>query len=118
MKILIATEGGGGLVLLIVVVLLAGGHGGAVSGALVAVLIAAALIVVLGVAALAALLVHRVRRPAPGNVVQIPGPARPAWSSLDPADAPRALEPSREVRLEPGQLAELAEILRRSQRPE
>jgi hypothetical protein len=32
------------------------------------------------------------------------------------AAAPRALEPPREIRLEPGQLAELAEILRRHQR--
>jgi hypothetical protein len=116
MRILIETSGGGGVVLLIALALLAG-HGGGISAAVAAVVIALVVAVVLALAGLGAYLVYRLRRPVVQNVVHLPGPSRPQWGTLDHPDGPRALEQPA-VRLHADQLAELAEILRRSQRPE
>ena len=113
MRILIETSGGGGVVLLIALALLAG-HGGGVSAALAAVVIALVVAVVLAVAGFAAYLVYRLRNPSPGGFVRTPVVRMPVLHELPGPERP-ALEP---VRLHPEQLAELAEILRRSQRPE
>ena len=120
MRILIETSGGGGVVLLIALALLAG-HGGGISAALAAVVIALVVAVVLALAGLGGYLVYRARREAAPRVTKtISVTSAPVTNGLlvtgAPA-APRALE-SPAVRLHPDQLAELAEILRRDQRPE
>ena len=105
------------MVLLIALALLAG-HGGGISAALAAVVIALVVAVVLAVAGLGAYLVYRARRevrPHFRQVVQAPL-VRDQTSAL-PATSLPALEPPA-VRLHPDQLAELAEILRRTERPE
>lgn len=117
MTIFIRTSGGGGIVLLIALALIAG-HGSGIGAALAAALIALVVLVVAALVVLAAVLVHRIRRPVVQDVVQIPGPSRPLWGSLDHPGGPRALAPSLTVHLEPEQLAELAELIRRGQRPE
>ena len=118
MRILIETSGGGGVVLLIALALLAG-HGGGISAALAAVVIALVVAVVLALAGLGAYLVYRARREVRPHFRQVvhQAPLVRDQSSALAAAAPRALE-SPAVRLHPDQLAELAEILRRSQRPE
>ena len=119
MRILVETSGGGGVVLLIALALLAG-HGGGISAALAAVVIALVVAVVLALAGLGGYLVYRARREAAPRVTKtVSVTSAPVANGLlvtAPA-APRALE-SPAVRLHPDQLAELAEILRRDQRPE
>jgi hypothetical protein len=109
-RILIETSGGGGIVLLIALALLAS-HGGGISAALVAVVIALVVAVVLAVAGLAGYLVYRARREARApQIRQMLADFTPVRQV--PATTQRALEQPA-VRLNPDQLAELAEILRR-----
>ena len=118
MRILIETSGGGGVVLLIALALLAG-HGGGISAALAAVVIALVVAVVLAVAGLGGYLVYRARREAVGrqfsNTVGSINNVTPV--RINNVTPLHALEQPA-VRLHADQLAELAEILRRSQRPE
>ena len=114
MRILIETSGGGGVVLLIALALLAS-HGGGVSAALAAVVIALVVAVVLAVAGLGGYLVYRARRP--GAQGYAPAPRAALRAEVLQPEPRTALAPP-QVRLHPDQLAELAEILRRSQRPE
>jgi hypothetical protein len=122
MTIFIRTSGGGGVVLVVALALLAS-HGGGISAALAAVVIALAVAVALAVAGLGAYLVYRARREAPRpNVIRLSNSgvkfSPPGGVFLTPGfDTPPALEQPA-VRLHPDQLAELAEILRRGQRPE
>jgi hypothetical protein len=115
-RILIETSGGGGIVLVVVAALLAG-HGGGLDAALAAMLIALAVVIALAVGGLVALVVYRARRTLqpPVLVRQVPA-AVPAVRQLDAQDRPAIEAPA--VRLLPGQLAELAELIRRGERPE
>jgi hypothetical protein len=126
-RILIETSGGGGIVLVVVAALLAG-HSGPVSAALAAVLIALAVVVALAVGGLVALLVYRARqvRPhftyraevAPASKLATRVANLPAQTTRAAGDfEPPALE-APAVRLHPEQLEQLAEILRRRERPE
>ena len=120
MRILVETSGGGGIVLVVVAALLAG-HGGGLDAAAVAVLIALAVVVALAIGGLVAFLVYRARRQdaegrgyAPYAVRQVRAePVPPAVQTPERA----ALE-APAVRLHPEQLEQLAEIIRRGQRPE
>ena len=117
MRILVETSGGGGVVLLIALALLAA-HGGGISAALAAVVIALVVAVVLALAGLGGYLVYRARRevrPHFRQVVQAPL-VRDQSSALAAAAPPALEQPA--VRLHADQLAELAEILRRTERPE
>ena len=116
MRILIETSGGGGVVLLIALALLAG-HGGGISAALAAVVIALVVAVILALAALGWYLVYRARRERPtvtwrADVLRTPVASRPQRGDLQQSGATAALEQPA-VRLQPDQLAELAEMLRR-----
>jgi hypothetical protein len=127
-RILIETSGGGGIVLVVVVALLAGGHGGGLDAALAATLIALAVVVALALGGLVAFLLYRARQDkrlqgetaTPLSVSAVRTPPRGGQFLTAGADTRPALELAapREVRLHPEQLAELAEILRRHERPE
>jgi hypothetical protein len=111
MKILVETSGGGGIVLVVVLALVAS-HGGGISAALLIVVIVLAVVAAAAAAGTVAVVVHRGRqevRPAPSLA------PRPVLRAEVLGDPHPAIEP---VRLHPEQLAELAEILRRDQRPE
>lgn len=114
MRILVETSGGGGVVLLVAVALLAS-HGGGISVALAAVVIALMVAVVLAVAGLGAYLVYRARRP--GAQGYAPAHRATLRAEVVQPEPHAALAPP-QVRLDADQLAELAEIIRRSQRPE
>jgi hypothetical protein len=115
MRILIETSGGGGVVLLIALALLAG-HGGGISAALAAVVIALVVAVILALAALGWYLVYRARREVrPPQIRTVRADFTPVRQV--PANAAPALEQPA-VRLHADQLAELAEIIRRTERPE
>jgi hypothetical protein len=120
--ILIRWSGGGGVVLLVVLALVAS-RGGGISAGLLIVVIVLAVVVALAIAGTAAVLVHRARQEAARpNVIrlsQTPVTKMPPRGEFLTAgfDTPPVLEQPA-VRLHPEQLAELAEILRRDQRPE
>jgi hypothetical protein len=123
-RILVETSGGG-VVLVVVAALLAGGHGGGLDAALTAVVITLAIVIALALGGLVALVLYRVRREkrqsetiTPLSVSSVRTSPREGQFLTVGADTRLALEPPREVRLTPGQLAELAEILRQHQQPE
>ena len=112
MRILVETSGGGGVVLLILGAL-ALSHGDGLSAAATAVLIALIVAAVAAVVVVAVLLLRRARPPqAPAALAPRVLRAEVMPDAVRPALAPP------QVRLDPDQLAELAEILRRHERPE
>jgi uncharacterized SAM-binding protein YcdF (DUF218 family) len=113
MRILIETSGGGGLVLLIVVAL-AMSHSGGIGAMVAAVLVAILIAIVATVLSVGGYLMYRVRQRAPAS---LSAPPVTLHAEVLPAGPRQALAPP-QVRLDPDQLAELAEILRREQRPE
>ena len=115
MRILIETSGGGGVVLLIGLALLAS-HGGGISAALAVVVIALVVAVGLVLAGLGGYLVYRARREARAPQIRAVRADFTPVRQVPAAAAPALEQPA--VRLHADQLAELAEILRRSQRPE
>jgi hypothetical protein len=112
-KILIETSGGGGVVLLIALALLMG-HGGGIGAAVAVVVIALAVIVALAAAVLVTVLV---RRALPERTAaKIPAVVRISAEPGELPSTPRALDA--QVRLPQDQLEQLAEIIRRQQRPQ
>lgn len=113
MTIFIRTSGGGGIVLLVALALIFG-HGSGISGVVTAVLLGLVVAVVLAVAVTAAVILRRVlpaRTPdGPRTVIRV----SPEPGEL--AAPPRALDAA--VRLPQDQLEQLAELIRRDQRPE
>jgi hypothetical protein len=112
--IFIRTSGGGGIVLLVVLALVFGRGGNGISGALAVVLAVLVALTVLAVIVTLAVIVRRVlpaRTPdGPRSVIRV----SPEPGEL--AAPPRAL--SAPVRLPQDQLEQLAELIRRGQRPE
>lgn len=97
------------MVLLIALALLAS-HGGGVSAMVTAVLVAVLVAVVAAVLSVAGYLLYRARRQSARGYAPAP-PAAVRAEVVQPA--PRAALAPPQVRLDPDQLAELAEILRR-----
>jgi hypothetical protein len=119
----------GGVVVLVVAIALISGGGGAISAVAVAVIITIAIAIALALGGLVALVVYRLRRASQGashpliyRAQLAPNPVErstglPAQTRQSLPDSAPALE-APAVRLDPGQLAELANLIRRDVRPE
>jgi hypothetical protein len=120
--IFIKTSGGGGIVLLVACILIFG-RGGGISGTLAAVLAGLVALVVLAIIVSLVILVRRLlpgRQPEVSkletSVVRVvPEPGRPSTGQIGQYPAPALDAP---VRLPQDQLEQLAELIRRQQRPE
>jgi hypothetical protein len=114
MTIFIRTSGGGGIVLLVALALVFGRGGNGISGPLAVALAVLVALTVLAVIVTLAVLVRRLlperRADTPHTVIRV------APEPVELAAPPRAL--GAPVRLADDQLEQLAEIIRRSQRPE
>jgi hypothetical protein len=104
--------GGGGIVLLIALALIAS-HGSGLSGAVTAVLIGLVVLVVLAILGVLGCLVYRATRPPQAGISM---PRAALRAEVLPPDRQMLAAPV--VRLPADQLEQLAEILRRGQRPE
>jgi membrane protein implicated in regulation of membrane protease activity len=115
------TDSGGGwkaalLAIGAVLLLGSGGAVAAVSEALIGALLAAVVVTALSVVALAAFLVHRARNPSPEGFVRMGAVRMPVVQQL-PGERP-AIEQHVHFHFDGADPAAVAEILRRSQRPE
>jgi hypothetical protein len=109
--IFIRTSGGGGIVLLVALALIFG-HGGGLSGTVAVVLVALVVLVVLAVLGVLGALAYRATRPPQAGSSMPPATLR---AEVLPNTPRPAIAP--EVRLSADQLAELAETIRRGERP-
>ena len=116
MTIFIKTSGGGGIVLIVALALIFG-HSGGVGGVLAAVLLGLFVAAMLAVAVTAAVVIRRVLPPRtpdePLTVIQVAPEA--AHTRIGHHAAPAISAP---VRLPQDQLEQLAELIRRTERPE
>jgi uncharacterized membrane protein len=110
--IFIRTSGGGGIVLLVALALLYG-HGSGLSGTATVVLVALVVLVVLAILGVLGCLVYRATRPPQAGISM---PRATLRAEVLPPDRQMLAAPV--VRLPDDQLEQLAEILRRAQRPE